>query len=85
MDFNKLSRKETMDGFHSWYLKKYKRNPECLYTNMLILSDWNIFQKEREMELIDELYVIKEYKSFVPLEDFMDTARVICEYLTSLS
>jgi len=84
MDFNKLSRKEVMAEFHSWYLKKYKRNPECLYINMLILSDWNLFQREREMELIDDLYIIEEYATFVPLEDFKDTAKVIREYLTSI-
>jgi hypothetical protein len=71
------------DNFFGWFTGTYHTYPIALYINLLELSDWNLFQPEREQELVDDVYMKEGYKDYFSMKEFMECIKIMRLYLHS--
>lgn len=81
-DFNPLNKDRMMNEFFGWYTNTYKTYPIALYVNLLQVSDWNYFQPENEMKLIDEVYYKEKHSEYLTRLEFNQAAQVMRRFIS---
>lgn len=83
MNYNTLDKGELVDEFFAWYTSTRKEYPYAIHVNLLYISDWNLFQLENEIQLVEHVYYGENYSEYHTKEYFMNAVRVIREFLHS--
>ena len=81
-DLNLLNKDRMIEEFFGWYTNTYKTYPIALYVNLLQVSDWNYFQPENEMTLIDEVFYKEKYSEYFTRLEFNQALQVMRQFIS---
>jgi len=62
------------NNFYPWFIKTYHTEPECLYINLLLFP-LELFQEEKEEELLKKMPEYLEYYSKTELRERFQVIR----------